>query len=181
MIDTILLDLDGVLVDFFTPALELFGKGHLIDSWTPGEYRLHPSLGITEAEFWRAIDAEGIGWWEDLPPYPWCHELYDFCKGKAKNVYIATSPSRYFASAAGKVRWLQEQFGAGFRDYMIGPHKHLMAKPGVLLIDDSDANIDLFSEHGGPAILFPRPWNSLHAVSGEATHIVTRTLERILA
>ncbi len=179
MIDTILLDLDGVLVDFFTPALELFGKAHLIDTWPPGEYRLHPSLGITEAEFWRVVNARGVGWWEDLPPYPWCHELFDLCKSKANHVYIATSPSQSWYSAAGKVRWLQEHFGAGFRDYMIGPAKHLMARPGTLLIDDSDANVTTFCDHGGNATLFPRPWNQEYHLSSSAIYHTAITLKTI--
>jgi hypothetical protein len=60
----------------------------------------------------------------------------------------------------GKVHWLQQFFDPRFRRYMLGSHKHLMAKPGVVLIDDSDAKCEKFIEAGGGAILFPQPWNS---------------------
>ena len=48
------------------------------------------------------------------------------------------------------------------RQFLIGPSKHLCAKPGVLLIDDSDKNVAAFQEQGGSSLLVPRPWNSLH-------------------
>ena len=48
------------------------------------------------------------------------------------------------------------------RQYLIGPPKHLCAKPGVLLIDDRDKNVADFLGLGAHAILVPRPWNSLH-------------------
>ena len=73
--------------------------------------------------------------------------------------HISTSPSRAPASSMGKVHWLQQFFDPRFRQYMLGSHKYLMAKPGVVLIDDSDVKCTKFIEAGGDAIVFPQPWN----------------------
>tara|TARA_B100000700_G_C14367978_1_gene544625 strand:+ start:90 stop:317 length:228 start_codon:yes stop_codon:yes gene_type:complete len=47
---------------------------------------------------------------------------------------------------------------------MLGSHKHLLAKPDVVLIDDSDEKCRKFIEAGGHAILLPQPWNANHGL-----------------
>ena len=88
-------------------------------------------------------------------------ELFDRLQEVAP-VTIASSPSYDPACLAGKIRWLQKHFGRRFRDFMIGPRKHLLARPDTALVDDSDRNIRDFREHGGQGVLFPQPWNSGH-------------------
>lgn len=41
-------------------------------------------------------------------------------------------------------------------------HKDLYAKPGQILIDDADHNVEAFRSADGEAILVPRPWNKGH-------------------
>lgn len=54
---------------------------------------------------------------------------------------------------------------------MLGEHKHLFAKRGSLLIDDNEAAVRKFREHGGSAILFPQPWNSLGGVDDPVGYV----------
>jgi 5'(3')-deoxyribonucleotidase len=43
----------------------------------------------------------------------------------------------------------------------------MCARSDQLLIDDNDTNVERFRARGGRAILFPRPWNRNHELSGD--------------
>jgi len=62
---------------------------------------------------------------------------------------------------------LQDRFGDGFQDYILTREKHLLARKGAVLIDDSDANVDAFNRGGGRGILFPQVWNSKYRLAGQ--------------
>jgi len=125
-----------------------------------------PVLGLSGCEFWKPIHDLGVDFWMNLPWYPWADELIELCE-EAGGFVIASTPARRSHSAKGKVLCLQERFGRGFRDYMLGPHKQLMAGSGLVLIDDSDEQVEAFREAGGEAILFPQRWNRDHALLPE--------------
>jgi 5'(3')-deoxyribonucleotidase len=162
MIDLVLIDMDGVLVDFARPALAKFDRLDVYDNWPPGKYEIEDIIGIPQDEFWAVLDNEGPEFWAGLPALPWALQLCYLVRNKVGNFHIATSPSRAPASSMGKVYWLQKFFDPRFRRYMLGSHKYLMAKHGVVLIDDSDEKCKKFVEAGGSAILFPQPWNANH-------------------
>lgn len=158
--------MDGVLVDFFGEALRLHGREALAERWPLGQWDMAAAMGLGGHEFWAPINDLGVDFWANLPWYPWSEELVGLCEA-AGGFVIASSPSRRGTSSMGKVQCLQERFGRGFRDYMLGPHKELLAGSGLLLIDDSDDQVDAFRAAGGEAILFPQPWNRDHALVGE--------------
>lgn len=159
----IFIDMDDVLFDFVGEALRLHGRPEVLDNYPPKEWRLSAVLGISDADFWGKIDDAGPGWWANLPLLPRAMELVELCRTYAP-ITIATSPSRHWHSAAGKIQALQKHFGPDFRDYMIGPQKHLLARRGCLLIDDADRNVLAFDEAGGATCLVPRPWNRGHFI-----------------
>lgn len=161
MIDHILLDMDGVLVDFFRAALRKHNAEHLVYGWPPGEWFMERVLGISDKAFWAPIDADP-SFWMSLSGYQDWRKLYAACCAYAPTT-IATTPSHHPHSAYGKVVWLQKHLGEDFRSYMLGPQKHLLATPTRLLIDDRDENCERFEKAGGKALLVPRPWNSRHA------------------
>lgn len=166
MIKTILLDLDGVLVDFV-------GAACLVHRWDAAkvvEYDFFKTFGKTDAEFWQPIDARGEDWWASLPAHNWAARLIDTVRRNG-NLVIATSPSRHHGSAAGKVRWLQRVFGNSFRNYMLGPSKHLMANQETVLIDDSETQCAAFAAAGGTACLFPQPWNRLGQIPDPVAYV----------
>lgn len=177
MISQILLDLDGVLCDFVLPAVRLFTDSpqEICANWTPGNYAMGKALGVTENKFWKTVDKAGRFFWANLPPYPWMTELFELCQSTAPTI-ICTSPSLHCGSVTGKMMFIQQHFGYTFRDYMIGPRKHFGARPGSVLIDDSDINCALFRQHGGQAILFPQIWNELHAQANDPMKVVREEL-----
>lgn len=158
-IKRVLLDLDGVLVDFNGSVQRLFGVRDIeVLDWSLEKY-----IGVSEKEMWSRIDEQGPYFWANLPRYPWYAELmatvldYDFT--------IATTPSKDPYSAYGKRLWLQQNLGREFTNYMIGKQKWLMARQDTVLIDDKDDNCKAFEQHGGHAIVFPQPWNSRRDVA----------------
>lgn len=80
-----------------------------------------------------------------------------------ENVCILTAPTKCPECLAGKLEWITSNLPPWIhRQYLIGARKHFCARPDALLIDDHEENVNKFREHGGRAILVPRPWNRLH-------------------
>ena len=153
----IYLDMDGVCVNFVKGACiaHNYNYADVIESWPKGTYNICKILGISESDFWTTIVSWGEQFWLNLQAYTWYSKLaslpYDI-------VYLSTPTLSPF-SVSGKLSWLQAQYGHRFRDYIFTPHKHLLAKSGGILIDDSESNVNKYIEAGGRAILFPQPWN----------------------
>jgi len=141
----IYLDMDGVIGDWDTSAQKLFDQ---------------PLAEISKSKIWKKIDGEGFKFWADMDLYPWTEEFVQSLRW-IDEVVICSTPSLDPRSAAGKLRWLQKLFGRNFRDYVLTPKKHLLAKKRNVLIDDKEKNTDDFSRNGGIGILFPRPWNRM--------------------
>lgn len=166
----ILLDMDGVLCNFFDAALTLHRAADRQHHWPPGQRDIAPVLGMSPGVFWTAIDTTP-GFWATLKPYPWKDRLLRVAREHGR-VTIATAPSMGENCASEKVQWMREHVAPGFTDYMIGRSKWLMAGPQTVLIDDSDRNIDEFRAHGGHGILFPQIWNSLHHVTDPFPYVL---------
>lgn len=152
---TIYLDMDGVLVDFVSGAIEATGIDLTHDTWTEWDaYRLK---GWTSDQFWASIN-ERLYFWEDLQPYPWAEELLELCKSFGDVVFCST-PSRNPESASGKLTWLQQRGWLKNHDCILMKDKWRLAKPGTILIDDRRESCALFAAHGGRDICFPQPWS----------------------
>lgn len=167
MIDQILIDLDDVLNHFTLHALRHCG----CDIHEESEYPVEVGYNITAAYnkltgrrvsveyFWNLITPDV---WDHLPRRDEANRLLSLCKGYVdrENVIICTAslgdPQHY----AGKMAWIYRNLPEWtHRQVSITSMKHAYARPGSLLIDDSEANVDKFSTKGGQIILVPRPWN----------------------
>ena len=155
-IEVIYLDMDGVLADFVTPSLKVAGIPLTHDQVTTWNY-FEPYM--TSNEFWWKIGASQ-DFWLDIKPYPWASELFKLCKSIAP-VRFCSSPAIDPICVANKVQWLRFHgfMDSDKNDYHFTPHKHELAKPGRVLIDDSMPNVLSFREAGGNGIVFPQPWN----------------------
>lgn len=149
-----LLDCDGVLCDFVSGALAAHGRSHdghdSVRSWNFFE-----SWGISALEFYDKI--AGYDFWFNLKPYDWAALLVD--EIGFDNFVISTAPTMDPTCVEAKLDWLFHHFKIPMSNVMIGSRKELMAKSGLVLIDDSPKNVEKFREHGGNALLFPQPWN----------------------
>lgn len=155
----ILLDMDGVLVDF---------PGEIIRRLCPeksyadfrGEYDLGKALGLP-TDLYSMV---GPDFWESAPWMDDGKAILNTCEQEvgAERVILCSSPTHESSSAMGKLRWIEHHLGEDWlRRYIFTPCKWACARPGAILIDDSDAQVTAFREHGGSAFLVPRPWNSL--------------------
>jgi len=160
----ILLDADGVLADFASAALnvlnERYETEYTIDDYARGygQFGMNKFFGITEKEFWAAIE-DSPRFWLDLEPLPWADSLYGELLEIAP-VTIVTMPNHDPMCAAYKLMWLDEFMGIHSDNVFLGHKKWLMAGNGIL-IDDYHKNVDAFKENGGEAILIPSNWNTL--------------------
>lgn len=160
-LNTIYLDMDGVLCDFVTPAMTVHGRPELLQpgAWPKGVYTLEEVLGVTKSQFWEPIDNLDYPFWSMLPAYPWWQTLLHVSMARAYQVVILSKPHGP-QSTAGKHYWLTHHFGHDFDRYAFTPHKHLLAGRGKVLIDDCEANIREWRNAGGIGLLFPQPWNN---------------------
>lgn len=172
------IDLDGVVADFFTDAVDVacrywgasFRRGgdpaamekldpQIKRNWPPGEWDIAHVLGLTISEFWEAINDQA-NFWESLNKYEWADSIIAAVVSLGMEPHFLSSPSRSPASHSGKREWVSEHFSG--IPLTLTNHKHLLAGPDRLLIDDGDKNFKRFGDAGGNAFLFPRPWNANH-------------------
>lgn len=154
----ILLDMDGVLVDFHKEAIGALGFDYDIRYPKMQSWAFYEDLGLSEEEFYGWLNNVGQDFWATLPYTKYGKILFEACSATAPT-YVCTSPTMDLYSAPGKLSWMANHLGHRFNRYAIGSHKHLLARPGHILIDDSDKNIAAFRKEGGTGILYPQPWN----------------------
>lgn len=180
----VLLDMDGVLADFFGAAITRL-NGYTGRSITPesyvehhsGVYDLEEVYGITSRQFWEAVDKPGF--WLGMEPMPHARGLLDFLIGECRfDVFISSSPSMSDHCVAEKRRWLDRHLKFPASRCMFGSAKHLMARPDALLVDDLPKNCDRFVVYGGRAACVPSNWNTpAHELTLEAiTNTITAQL-----
>lgn len=152
----IFLDVDGVLANFNAGAIEATGLPMTEEDITEWDY-YQPFM--TSTEFWKRI-SDRLYFWEDLPVYPWAHQLVSMLR-EFGDVVFSTAPGFDQDSASGKLYWLRRHgfLGAREENYMLGYHKHLMARPDRILVDDNPKQIKEFGRAGGGVVMFPQPWN----------------------
>ena len=173
-INEIFIDLDDTLNKFTMEALAEVGcignQQNPLSNFDPAwnfdiikaANALHPHRNFTSNQFWRSFSEY---FWANLPR----SDEFDFLLEKSielvgkENITILSCPTSHPTCAAGKIRWIRNYCPDWLRrQYLLGPEKFRCAKPGALLIDDSDDNVEKFHRKGGATILVPRPWNSRH-------------------
>jgi hypothetical protein len=174
----IFLDLDDVLNSMTLPIM-----GQIFDCnispyaydyfpWEVGydiiaavaQYKRMPKL--TPQEFWETVPGS---FWATVPKSRECDDLVHTagCLVGHENVFIATTPTKDPEAHGAKVEWIKANLPEWIhRQYFITPRKWILAQPGAILIDDHAENCSRFEYEGGKSILFPRPWNPLHCLSG---------------
>ena len=185
-INRIALDLDDVLNSCTMYLLHVLGC-----DVGPFDYDKYPDVGYDMVGAWSELTGRpkvdvGTFWewisrriWEDMPKSKQFWLIYAAEQAVGKdNVIIATSPTKSPDCLFGKYQWIEKHTPSWcHRQYSITPRKNWLAQPGVLLIDDCDGNCDAFRKEGGDAILVPRPWNTLSALSSQVDDFLHNELE----
>jgi 5'(3')-deoxyribonucleotidase len=166
--------MDEVLVDFVGGALRIHGwtRQRLEQVRPPGSWSIVEPMGMTPAQFWRPINAAGESFWLGLQLLPWASRVVDWVRSVTPDWYIVSSPSSTTSSYAGKLRWLRRYFGRDFQQFVLTSHKHLLAQPTTLLIDDREETVQQFITAGGEGLLFPSRHNRLWSLADDpVTHL----------
>jgi hypothetical protein len=190
----ILLDMDCVMADFIRPAAALFGLSweEVEPFWPRGRFLLLQNLipqalaaktgapvEWAEATFWKAIEGRE-GFWAQLPEFEWTRQLLGIVQLNTADWYVASAPSRCPRCISEKREWLHRLLDVDWFDRLIPtPHKELMAKPGVVLIDDNPDNCERFRAEGGDAVLFPAHHNVNHGRADSPLGYVAAQLRRL--
>ncbi|MBT5018901.1 hypothetical protein OAF98_01380 [Planctomicrobium sp.] len=176
----IFLDMDGVLFDFVAAFGKVLNIPDIEERLTPGVRNIAPQIGMTKDEMWEKISLHGSSFWQEMPEYPWFHELVDLVEDYSSEWYILSSPARSSDSLKGKLESLKRMFGERFRRYILTPNKRLLAGRNRILIDDYERHCEEFENNGGKAILFPRQWNSHHGMANDPMNYTKTTLAKII-
>lgn len=177
-----LLDIDGVLADFVGGACRAHGRQSPYDDADPEtaySYDVASLWNMTPGEFWAPLDSADF--WRGLDLTADGLDILNILERqfKQKNICLLTSPSMSPYSIVGKIQWIREHYPDYAGRCLIGPCKEFCAHRGAILVDDCDANVVRFIEHGGGAILVPRPWNHHHVIK-DAPRCVASRLEQML-
>lgn len=172
----ILLDMDGVIADFFQHTMDIY-RLSLNDYKAPKPWSYDIGAWIEEMleltsrnnawlpnswfELAIATQAREKNFWLEMPKYPWTDELISLLAGYGE-IYITTKPMHHPECLAQKKMWLDRHFPE--LKFIMTGHKHLLAQNHHILIDDHQETVENFIKHGGQAVLFPQPWNSNHAI-----------------
>ena len=166
----ILLDLDGVLVNFVNGAAKYHNIN--LDPYPfPGTWDFVIEVGFKPAKFWDLPR----DFWANLDWMPDGKEILDICYDRVgvDNVCLLTCPTLSGDSAAGKMDWINQNIPELRRQYLMGPAKHFVGNSTSLLIDDADHNI---VDYPYTSVLVPRPWNSGYDEKYQGAEYLRRTL-----
>lgn len=139
-------DMDGVLTDFDNRTREVGYKGPL-------------GYGKYGKDLWKIVIARGVPFWSKMKWLGDGKKLWNYIE--KYNPVILSSVGNSLTSklgrngTQGKKEWLKRELGQKTADYAIitAGKKYEFAKPGSILIDDSEKHIKEFKEKGGLAIL----------------------------
>lgn len=179
MINTVFLDVDGVLANFRKGIHEAFVKPYYYPTLS-SKWKFWDDWPEIIFEMVNAICTTSF--WQDLE---WMHDGGDILeiirnRFDASQIYLLTTPMPNVESATGKWSWIKEYLPEFYKRTIITQvPKYLLARPDTLLVDDKNENVDGFREAGGKALLVPRPWNRAHLQADRAVEVVKEFLERI--
>lgn len=147
-------DLDDVLADFAGAACRIHNRP------LPTTWGLYTEWGMSREDFWAPINDLGYSFYAaNVDPLPWVHDLLTAIHEADDEIAILTAPGDNWAGLEGKRDWVNKYVGSDV-EMILCHHKHLLAAPGRLLIDDKYENCRNFAMFGGASVLFPRPTNT---------------------
>lgn len=164
----VLLDCDGVLGDFITPALQVIEdlcginvEHDDVSVWDFAEQYLESEAD--RAEYWRRVTAPGFC--ASIEPYPIAREGVALLQSYA-DVYVVTSPM-----ATGKTwmherqEWCREHFGLHYKHVIHTHAKYTVS--GAMLVDDKPEHVERWQaeQPGRVGVLWERRYNA------HATHL----------
>jgi len=174
-----LLDLDGVLTDFVKGMCKAHNRPNPYENPDNfGTFDMNKVWGISMEELWAPT--RNVKYWAELEPMHDFHVIMEIVESffGHENICLLSSPGNIAdvsttSAMKGKYIWILKHLPQYGTQYLLGPKKQWCASPDHVLVDDYDYNIEVFRQHGGRAVLVPRPWNKLYDRSHELDRVVT--------
>lgn len=155
MIESLYLDLDGVLADF-DKALLLRG---VVNNDNTFHHKPAYTWTAAQTELDRAVRRcmEAPDFWNNIPLMPGAHELWDYAKQFPLYILTATPNLTDYRERIEiqKRGWVQAMFGPFPDDQVhvcLRSEKRHHAREGAVLVDDMAVNCSEWRRHGGTAI-----------------------------
>lgn len=176
MITEVLLDMDGVLVNFIEGTLAL----HEIEvnpyslPENHGSWDVDKMIGISYQDMMSPMTVE---FWRDLNWMPDGPDILRTIEKKfgRENVCLLSNPSASSKAMEGKLLWIERHIPDYRNRFLFGPSKQFAGHHARLLIDDSDSNIKQYAcrktKTKYPSILVPRLWNRMHWHESPLEHL----------
>lgn len=165
---TILLDADGVFVNFVKGYLDIIervtGKRFTEDQIT--EFDIGKALGLSEADMRDVYNSIQTGFCKRLEPLPGAIEAIQRIMLN-HNVYVVTSPWTGVDTWDSERRtWIKVHLGLDKSRVLSGSAKHLVR--GDFFIDDKAENCVDWQDANpnGTAVMWRSPWNQNHPWPG---------------
>lgn len=127
---------------------------------------------------WALAD-ERHDWWAGLPRAPWAAALVTVALTAVgpPRVFFLSRPTDDPRSYSGKAEWVKNHFPDLSGQLILTQHKHLLAGPGRVLVDDKPVYACGWEAAGGSFLLVPSVNNYR---SQDAPDVVVRELRDIL-
>lgn len=179
--NTIYLDIDGVLADFTQAANRIHGR---YDEPDPTQWDWYRVWGLSENQFWDKINRLGDGFYRhNVKPYSYADALvfalvsFKLFETPTTELIVATSNSRN-QGYNGKVDFIRSLVPKVHADIVFIDDKSLLAKSSdrTILIDDNSTNCQKFKSAGGSAFLWPQKWNGPLSASKSTIPDLVKTL-----
>lgn len=159
----ILLDMDGVLVDFVDRACVAHCRQNPYCPLTPewaGQFDMAKGWKMNDEEFWGPLNNEYF--WSSMEWMPNGRQILQLCECYADKLTLLSTPTLSPTSCSGKHLWIKKHLPQFERQFLLGAPKEVCANSNSILVDDNDKNIERFVQAGGHGVLVPRPWNALY-------------------
>lgn len=179
MINTVFLDVDGVLANFRKGIHDAFNKPYNYSTLSKKWLFWDDWPDVT---FKMVNAACTINFWANLE---WMHDGRDILeiildKFSINQIYLLTTPMPNVESPTGRWIWIRDNLPKFYKRTIITQApKSLLARPNTLLIDDKSKNIDEFLKAGGYGLLVPRAWNYTYLYADKTVEIVRSFLKEI--
>lgn len=167
MTKTILLDADGVFVDFVKGFLavvkQVTGKDFTADQIT--EFDIPKSLGLTREESSAVYSRIQPGFCRNLDPIPGAVEAVQRL-ALDNEIFIVTSPLKALKTwASEREEWIAEHLKFSTKQIISTSAKRKVR--GDIFVDDRAENCFSWNEENfGPAVIWESPWNRSVATEG---------------
>lgn len=162
----ILLDLDGILADYYGAICSLFNyRGPL----PLGEDYLPDILRVDEALYHEYVHGADQ-FWLNLALTSDANQILSIVESFDKDYFICTKPTNHPHGnncASEKITWIRNHLGHD--RYILTTDKSQVITPDRVLIDDHEGNTKHFGRNG---FLYPRRWNRRNSeVSSALIHM----------